>query len=127
MRPGSIATLTVFRDKQKIDLQITIGSNKTAEEQQVATENVNRLGVVTRPLSKEEEKQAETSGLLVTQASGLAAKAGIREGDILVTANGITLKKQQDLLTQCKGDKVLLLVQRDGGRIFIPVRFTTQK
>ena len=127
MRPGSTATLTVFRDKQKLDLQITIGSNKAAEEQQVATENVNRLGVVTRPLSKEEEKQAETSGLLVTQASGLASKAGIREGDILVTANGITLKKQQDLLAQCKGDKVLLLVQRDGGRIFIPVRFTTKK
>lgn len=127
MRPGTDATLTVFRNKGQQDIKITIGANKVAEAQQVASENASRLGVNARPLTKEEEKKAATSGLLVTQSSGLASKMGIREGDILVSANGKLLKSREDLLSQCKGDQVLLLIQRDGGRIFIPVRFPKQK
>ena len=115
--------LTVMRDKKEIDIKVTVGTNKAAQAKQAAAENESRLGVAARALTKEEEKQAETSGLLVTQVSGLAAKAGIREGDILVSANGKLLKSKNDLREECKGSQVLLLVQRDGGRIFIPVRF----
>ena len=123
IRPGTEATLTVMRDKKEIDIKVTVGTNKAAQAKQVAAENESRLGVAARALTKEEEKQAETSGLLVTQVSGLAAKAGIREGDILVSANGKLLKSKNDLREECRGSQVLLLVQRDGGRIFIPVRF----
>ena len=89
--------------------------------------NEPRDGVTTRPLTKEEEKKAETTGLLGTQASGPAAKAGIRAGDILVSADGKLLKSRDDLLEQCKDNKVLLLVQRNGGRIFIPVKLQAKK
>ena len=104
-----------------------LGSNKATEEKQATAANETRLGVTTRPLTKEEEKKAETTGLLVTQASGPAAKAGIRAGDILVSADGKLLKSRDDLLEQCKDNKVLLLVQRNGGRIFIPVKLQAKK
>ena len=68
--------------------------------------------------------QADTSGLLVEQATGLAAKNGIMPGDIIVSANGKLVKSVSDLQAACQKDQVLLLVQRQGGRIFVPIRFT---
>lgn len=127
IRPGTEVTMTVFRDGKEQEIKVTVGSNKATEEKQATAANETRLGVTTRPLTKEEEKKAETTGLLVTQASGPAAKAGIRAGDILVSADGKLLKSRDDLLEQCKDNKVLLLVQRNGGRIFIPVKLQAKK
>ena len=50
----------------------------------------------------------------------------MRKGDILVSANGKPLKSARDLANAAKEDQVLLLVQRDGGRIFIPIRTKTK-
>lgn len=127
IRPGTEVTMTVFRDGKEQEIKVTVGSNKATEEKQATAANETRLGVTTRPLTKEEEKKAETTGLLVTQASDPAAKAGIRAGDILVSADGKLLKSRDDLLEQCKDNKVLLLVQRNGGRIFIPVKLQAKK
>lgn len=63
----------------------------------------------------------------MTRSSGAAAKAGIREGDILVSANGQILKSPNDLTAQYNKEQILLLVQRNGGRIFIPVRLDKNK
>ena len=52
-----------------------------------------------------------------------ASSVGLAPGDIIVSANGKLVKSAEDLQKACREDKVLLLVQRDGGRIFIPVRF----
>ena len=41
-------------------------------------------------------------------------------------ANGKPLKSARDLANAAKEDQVLLLVQRDGGRIFIPIRTKTK-
>lgn len=38
-------------------------------------------------------------------------------GDIIVSANGKLMKSASDLREACRSDQVLLLVQRDGGRI----------
>lgn len=127
IRPGTEVTLTVIRDKKERQMKVTVGTNRAAQAQAAAAENETRLGISARELSNEEIKAVETTGLLVTQASGLAAKAGIREGDILVSANGKLLKNEADLRSACQGDRVLLLVQRDGNRIFIPVRFPEKK
>ncbi len=121
MAPGKKAEFTVIRDKKKMTLDVTIGTNQNAKEGGSTTANAVKLGVTTRALTQEEEKQYETSGLLVTQSEGLAAKAGIRAGDILVTANGKALHSAGDLRSQLQGSRVLLLVQRDNGRIFVPV------
>ncbi len=127
MRPGTKVKMTVIRNKKPMDIDVTIGTNEAAQEKAAATSNQTKLGVTVRELSEDEVKSAETAGLLVTRSSGLAAKAGIREGDILVSANGNILKKKTDLTKECKKESVLLLVQRDGGRIFIPVQFDKEQ
>ena len=128
MKPGDEATLTVIRDKKEKAIDITIGTNpnqdQSAGDQDAKT--TPRLGLEVRPLTAEEAKTAETTGLLVANVTGAAAKAGVRKGDILVSANGKSLKSARDLANAAKEDQVLLLVQRDGGRIFIPIRTKTK-
>ena len=66
-----------------------------------------------RPLNDEEKAKAETEGLLVTESTGAARKAGIREGDIIVNVNGVKIKKTDDLARVLDKNKNLrVLVQR---------------
>lgn len=127
IRPGDKAELTVVRDKKEMTIEVTVGTNDKAETQKTASVNTHQLGVQARPLNEEESRTLETTGLLVTQSMGLAAKNGIRAGDVIVSANGKLVKTIEDLRRACSGEQVLLLVQRDGGRIFIPIRFETEK
>ena len=126
MRPGDKAELTVIRDKKEIVVPVTIGTNSgdaAASDGAAANAGAHQLGVQIRPLTDDESRSADTTGLLVMKSSGLAAKSGIRTGDIIVSANGKLVKSVEDLRAQCTKDQVLLLVQRDGGRIFVPIRF----
>ena len=102
--------MTVFRDGKEQEIKVTVGSNKATEEKQATAANETRLGVTTRPLTKEEEKKAETTGLLVTQLPVPPPRQASVRADILVSADGKLLKSRDDLLEQCKDNKVLLLV-----------------
>ena len=124
MKPGDEATLTVIRDKKEKTIGTNPNQDQSAGDQDAKT--TPRLGLEVRPLTAEEAKTAETTGLLVANVTGAAAKAGVRKGDILVSANGKPLKSARDLANAAKEDQVLLLVQRDGGRIFIPIRTKTK-
>lgn len=123
MRPGTSTEFTVIRDKKEKTLTVTIGQNDKATAQEAAASNAHKLGVSVRPLTKDEQKKTDTTGLLVERSTGLAAKAGIQPGDIIVSANGDVVNSIKDLQSACEKDQVLLLVQRDGGRIFVPIRF----
>ena len=122
LRPGTKAELTVIRDKKEIKLDITIGTNSAADNS-ASSADTHRLGIEARVLTDAESKDAETTGLLITKVSKFAQQSGLMAGDIIVSANGKLMKSASDLREACRSDQVLLLVQRDGGRIFIPVRF----
>ena len=84
-----------------------------------------KLGLALRPLQPDERAQASVAGgLLVEQAAGPAAKAGIQPGDVLLAVNGTQVKSvEQVRALLAKSDKsVALLIQRDGSKIFVPVR-----
>ena len=125
VRPGTKAELTVIRDKKEQKLSITIGTNPNSDQSAggAAKENGHRLGIEGRILTDEESREADTTGLLITKVGKFASSVGLAPGDIIVSANGKLVKSAEDLQKACREDKVLLLVQRDGGRIFIPVRF----
>ncbi|MDO5530469.1 DegQ family serine endoprotease [Sutterella sp.] len=130
IRPGTKAELTIVRDKKEQKVGITIGTNpnaKTSGSGSAAAAAGHRLGIEARTLTEDESREAETSGLLVTKVGKFASSLGIMQGDILVSANGKLLKSGADLRKACESDSVLLLVQRNGGRIFIPVKFPAEK
>ena len=64
------------------------------------------------------------SGLLIEDAGGPAALAGVQAGDVLLAINGTPAKSVEQVReVAAKADKsIALLIQRDGDRIFVPVR-----
>ena len=64
------------------------------------------------------------SGLVVEDARGPSALAGIQAGDVLLAINGTPAKSvEQVRQAVAKADKsVALLIQRGDDRIFVPVR-----
>lgn len=125
MAPGSIAKLSIIRNNKDMTLDVKVeeAPNESASSNASKTAAANKLGVTVRPLNDEEKAKAETEGLLVTESTGAARNAGIREGDIIVNVNGVKIKKTDDLARVLEKNKNLrVLVQRRDGRIFIPVR-----
>ncbi len=63
-------------------------------------------------------------GLVVEDAAGPAAMAGIQPGDLLMAINGKPVTRINQVREMvAKSDKSwALLIQRDGNKIFVPVR-----
>ncbi|MDE1183168.1 DegQ family serine endoprotease [Paraburkholderia sp.] len=125
--PGSKAKLQVWRDKASKQFDVTIGALSDAK--QVASADTpaqmqGRLGVAVRPLTPEEKSSASIShGLLVQQAGGPAASAGIQPGDVILAVNGrpVTGVEQLKQMIAQAGNSIALLIQRDDAQIFVPV------
>jgi len=77
-----------------------------------------------RPLSAEEKRElGMSSGIIVEDVSGPAARAGIRPGDVITSVNGAPVRSVDDLrkLVARAKDSVALLVRRGDQSIFVPL------
>lgn len=125
LAPGTKVTLGLWRKNGAKDVTVTLG--EMAVQQSAAAghdEPGGRLGLAVRPLAPQERREAQTdAGLLVQDVSGPAAEAGIRPGDIVLSANGHAVDSVEQLRQIVAGSKnhVALLVQRGDARIFVPV------
>ncbi|MBC8001927.1 MAG: PDZ domain-containing protein, partial [Opitutaceae bacterium] len=75
----------------------------------------------------EERAQLKSEGGLVVQnATGVAARAGIQAGDVILAFNDTPLKTVEQLKSLVqkteKSRTVALLVQRDSARIYVPLQ-----
>jgi len=127
LKPGSTAQLEVWRKGAKREMTVTVGemprAKMAAAEGGPAVEQ-GKLGVAVRPLSEKERKAAGVEGgVVVEQAGGAAAKAGIRPGDIILALNSTPVKSADELrmMVDKTGKVAALLVQRQDAKIFIPV------
>jgi serine protease Do len=131
MAPGSKIALTVWRDGREKTLSAkldTMGDRDVASADDDAAgnsaQNAGKLGLAVRPLTPEERKQVEVSGgLLVQDVAAAAADAGIRPGDIVLSANGKPVDSVKQLRdATAKADRnIALLIQRGDSRIFVPL------
>lgn len=127
-KPGEKITLEVWRQgrREEISARLADAADKKAEVASAdQAAGKARLGLALRPLQPQEQEAAGVeAGLLVQDASGPAAMAGVQPGDVLVAVNGTPVKSiEQVRAAVAKSDKsVALLIQRDGNRIFVPVR-----
>jgi serine protease Do len=123
-RPGQSMKLTVWRDKASVDLDVTLGAADGAARQASASVPKGRLGLAVRPLSDGEKRQLRTEhGVVVEDAAGPAARAGIQSGDVVLSMNGqpVDSVEQMRAALEKKPAAVALLIQRDSQRIFVPV------
>ncbi len=135
MKPGTDTTLQVWRGGKQQAISVKIAELKEQAETAKASPNAKpnarqtdqaaRLGLTVRALEAQEKEQVQTTGtLVVEEATGPAAVAGVQQGDIILGINGKrvkTVKELQDAAT-ASGKNVALLIQRDEAQIFVPLR-----
>ncbi|MEZ5604116.1 MAG: PDZ domain-containing protein [Burkholderiaceae bacterium] len=124
-RPGEKVALDFWRDgatHQTVAQLHEAGNAATASAAGDAGQGT--LGLAVRPLQPNERREAGVaSGLLIEDAAGAAAMAGIHSGDVLLAVNGTPVKSVEQLRALiAKSDKSMaLLIQRGHDRIFVPV------
>ena len=124
--PGQKATIEIWRDGKTLDLTATIGNAATlaAADDSSGDSSQAKLGLALRPLNPEERQQAGVpGGLVVEDAQGRAAEAGIQPGDVVLSVDGTPVQSVAQLRKMVKDhDKqIALLIQRGDARLFVPV------
>ncbi len=125
--PGDKAELEIWRDGKTLTVPVTVGTTTPPGATQANAEGSPkaRLGLALRPLLQDERIQTGVSagGLVVEDAQGPAAAAGIQPGDIVLSIDGTSLQSVAQLskIVQAHAKEVALLIQRGGGRLFVPV------
>ena len=129
-KPGDKVALDVWRDGKIVRINAVLGnaSDKSAPVETASAGSANnsaKLGLALRQLDPMERRQSGiASGLVIEDAGGAAATAGVQPGDVLLSVNGrpvTTVDQVRDMVGKAS-KSVALLIQRGGDRIFIPVR-----
>lgn len=126
-KPGSRSTLTVFRRGANRDLAITVAeiepdsvaARKTEREDKPRSSTVAQsLGLVVTELTAAQKKELKLKGgVRVDAATEAAARAGLREGDVILSvANTETLsvKDFEQALAKADRNKAISMLFRRG-------------
>ena len=98
IKPGTRSMLTVFRRGSTKDLSVTIGeveadkpvARKEREEKPRTSGAAQALGLVVADLTDAQKKELKLKGgVLVNAATEAAARAGLREGDVIMAVANI--------------------------------------
>lgn len=126
--PGDTLKLGIWRKDAPLTVTARLGRAE-AQSTQVASNSAapgqGRLGLTLRPLQSDEKQQAGVDhGVLIEDASGPAAMAGVQSGDVLLAINGTPVRSvdQARSAVARSGKSVALLIQRGDDRIFVPVQ-----
>ncbi|WP_321888313.1 trypsin-like peptidase domain-containing protein [Paraburkholderia bannensis] len=87
--------------------------------------STDRLGLVSHALSEDERRSSGLPlGLMVDAASGPAARAGVRPGDIVLSLNDTLIETHdQAMALEAKATRSMaLLIQRNNARSFVDVK-----
>lgn len=137
-KPGRIVAVDVLRKGNLKTLNIGVGEMPT-ESGEVAQNNkptvkpeVDRIGLVLKELTAQQKKRLNgKNGLLVIDAQGAVAQAGVRRGDIILGLNNTAVQSLEQFNKQLAGftagKTLALLVQRGESTLYVPVKIPAAK
>lgn len=132
-KPGTRATLTVWRKGANKDVTLTIAEvepeklAKKDERKAKPEQAANALGLVVSDLSDAQKKELKIDGgVIVDAAEGPAARAGLRAGDVILQLNNNDVRDAKQfnaLVAKLEPKKMaVVLVRRGDASQFVPVR-----
>lgn len=129
-QPGDQVELKVWHKGAMRALHAVLGDATTPEvpAQTIASKAPNPMGrlglLLSAPKADDKHETAAAPGLLIDGVSGPAERAGVQAGDLLLAINGEPVSSiAQAGAAAVRSDKsVALLLQRDGMKIYVPLR-----
>ena len=136
IKPGQTVQLDIWRDKALKHISVTVEELKdktTAEaitrhggggSDEASPEVVNRIGLSVRALTAAERAQVKAHGsVVVVEAKGPAAEAGLRTGDVILSINRIKVDTVAAFQQAVKnaGHDATLLIQREGQQSIVTI------
>lgn len=123
MRTGSQFDIQILRDGKHLHFRLT-SEDPEGYKKAMDAKNPFLNGVIMKNFEAEIPNFGHLQGVQVLQAtdSSPAWQAGIRAGDIILSANSLKINKVDDLQkVDTKSDEVLLNIFRGNGAIFVVV------
>ena len=133
-KPGSKAQMQLMRNKATKEVTVVVGEmpddTRTAQRQprgkpgvKPPSEQLSKLGMTLSEPTAEQRKELKiTGGILVDDAQGPAARAGIRRGDIILAVNNQDVKSLEQftqLMGQFEKGKIVAMLVRQIGRAHV--------
>jgi serine protease Do len=133
IRPGTKSSLQVFRNGSFRELPVTVAELKEAsgardgEAPDGKAERVSPFGLSFNDLTEAQRKELRVKGgVVIEEAEGAAARAGLRAGDVILSVDGTAIsgaKQAQALLAKLeKAKSVTMLVRRGDSTNFVLVK-----
>lgn len=134
-KPGSKVPVVVWRKGNTLEVLVAIGeikdsSKKVAQAEEASdaqSQSVLRLGLRVKELTDEQKAELQVEGgLLVVDVKGAAARIELQRGDVILAVGNMEIRSVaqfNDILKRVPpGRSIALLVRRNDGTIYIPVR-----
>lgn len=129
--PGTEVELTLMRDGEELTESVELGSWPNAEQQtaQTSSNNQARLGVMVAEIDDTMREQLNIPGGVVVrqvESGSVAAEAGIRSGDVLVSIDHRSVSSSNELVEIVEAlptDRAIpVRLFRDGRSLFVALR-----
>lgn len=125
LKIGDKIALNVVRDGEQKSIQAVIGEPEHAKKAQAGEVNKRLEGAVFGPIEENHPLHGQLEGVQVLKVEpGTPAwNAGLRQGDIIASANRQPVTSIEDLRRAVgKGENLLLNIRRGDGAMFILIR-----
>lgn len=122
---GDEVRLQVWREGKEVLVRARLGGTEqraASAAKAPATVSGGKLGLALRPADP--GARGGAGGLVVEEATGPAARAGVQAGDVIVAVNGVPARSIDTVHAVVKAARgpLALLIDREGQRLFVPVR-----
>ena len=133
VKPGTKVSVQVFRRGNYRDFSVTVAeveperARKTAQSEPKSKSSVETLGLVVADLNDTQKRELKIKGgVRVESVDGAAARAGLREGDVILSVDNaeVTSSKQFEGIASKldKAKSVTVLVKRGEAATFVVIK-----
>jgi len=137
-KPGKAVPVEVLRKGNDKTLSVAIGempsdgSEATQANKPPVKQDADRVGLILKELTPQQKKKLNgKNGLLVMDALGAVAQAGIRRGDVILGLNNTEVQSLEQFNKQLAGfgtgKTIALLVLRGESTLYVPVKIPSAK
>lgn len=137
-KPGKLVVAEVLRKGSSKTLNITVGempsdpSEVAPSAKSTAKPEPNRIGLILKEATPQQKKKLNgKNGLIVIDAQGAVAQAGVRRGDVILGLNNTEVQSLEQFNKQlagfAAGKSVALLVLRGENTLYVPIKIPASK